>query len=200
MRLDFDHLVLATEELDRGIVEVQLPWLTGGQHAAFGTHNRLLGLGPEDYLELIAIDPDAQRPPYTRWYNLDGFSGATRVTNWVLRTDDLDGAMAALGDGYGRIHDLTRDALRWRMAVPESGILPFDNCAPALIQWDTPFPAPALRDQGHRLRSLTVSHPEVTALQGSLAPYFTDPRVSFEAGPAGLKASLTQGDQQIALP
>lgn len=56
-----DHLVVAARTLDEGEA-----WLTerlgrplcgGGTHRGFGTHNRLLSLGPDCYLELIARDP-----------------------------------------------------------------------------------------------------------------------------------------------
>lgn len=61
-----DHLVVAAAGLDAGAawLEAHLgaPLAPGGRHAAMGTHNRLLRLGPRLYLELIAIDPDAARP------------------------------------------------------------------------------------------------------------------------------------------
>ena len=39
---------------------------------------------------------------------------------------------------------LSRGDLRWQMAVPGDGILPFDNMFPALMQWHSPHPAAQL--------------------------------------------------------
>ena len=36
------------------------PLESGGRHPHMGTHNRLLSLGPDLYLEVIAVDPDAR--------------------------------------------------------------------------------------------------------------------------------------------
>ncbi|MEM6897014.1 MAG: VOC family protein, partial [Pseudomonadota bacterium] len=97
---------------------------------------------------------------------------------------------AALGPGYGAPVALTRGALRWRMAVPQSGKLPFSNSAPALIEWETDPPHAALTDRGCRLRQLCVRHPEAEALAATLAPFLSDPRVVFEAGTPGLQARI----------
>ena len=58
------------------------------------THNRLLGLG-DLYLEVIAADPSAPRPAWPRWFDLDRFTGAPRLTNWICACDDLEAAVAA---------------------------------------------------------------------------------------------------------
>jgi hypothetical protein len=59
-----------------------------------GTWNRLLSLGPEEYFELIAIEPGAPGPAQPRWFDLDNFAGPTRATTWICRCDDLDAALA----------------------------------------------------------------------------------------------------------
>lgn len=199
MHLELDHLVLATTHLARGTSDVDLPWCPGGVHVDYGTHNRLLSLGHADYLELIAVNPEAPPLDKTRWYDMDQFDGPTRMQNWVLRTDDLAGAIERLGPGFGKIHELSRGDLRWRMAVPESGVLPFDNCAPALIQWDTPPPMSALQDKGHRLTELVVSHPQADDL-ANLFNGFEDERVRFQTGEARLQVTLTGPAGSVVLP
>lgn len=72
--------------------------------------------------------------------------------------------------------------------MPKSGILPYDNIFPALIQWQGPHPAPRLTQQGCSLRRLVVSHPEAQAL-AELLP-LDDARVVFEPGPAALRAEI----------
>lgn len=189
---EFDHLAVACETLDEGAAVVEkalgLPLASGGRHPHFGTHNRLLSLGPGEYLEVIAIDPDAPPPPHRRWFALDDFSGTPRLTNWILRCGDLAKAQERLGNDIGKAVPLNRAAYRWEMAVPDSGVLPLDGWHPALIRWQGPHPADALEYSGCRLRRLTFRHPEAEALSEKLA--LTDERVVFETGRAALVATI----------
>jgi hypothetical protein len=147
-----------------------------------GTHNRLLSLGPDLYLEVIAIDRAAPRPPHPRWFGLDRFAGAPRLHAWVVAVDDIAAAPARAG----RPLALARGDLRWQMAVPETGDLPLDGIHPAFIAWEgTDHPAQRLPDVGLRLEALTVSHPDVTTL-----PPLADPRVRRTRGAPGLSARL----------
>ncbi|UWR21517.1 VOC family protein [Sulfitobacter sp. S190] len=163
----------------------------GGEHAVFHTHNDLLGMADGLYLEAIAINPDAPKPDRARWFDLDNFTGPPRLTNWICRCDDLDATLAALPDGFGRPVDLQRGALRWRMAVPDGGILPFDNCAPALIEWQGgAHPVDMLAPSQVTLDTLTVHHPDADALRGLLAPFLSDDRIGFARGDAAVSARL----------
>jgi hypothetical protein len=160
-----DHLVVAATSLAEGA-----QWVTdtlgatpqpGGRHAAMGTHNRLLSLGPSVYLEIIAIDPDAPPPGRSRWFGLDEFTGSPRLAAWVARSDDLDAALAIAPAGTGTPLSLARGPYRWRMAVPESGRLPCDGVAPALIEWeDDAHPCDGLLCSNLQLLRLDVRHPE----------------------------------------
>ncbi len=193
MRLD--HIAVAGTTLEAAAAHVEdalgVTMQPGGVHATFGTHNRLLGLADGLYLEAIAIDPEAEVPQRARWFDLDHFSGGARLTNWICRCEDLESLLAAMPDGAGCIVDLERGDLRWRMAVPADGVLPFDNLFPALIQWQGALhPATMLAPSGCSLRRLVVAHPEAEALRDILAPVLQTPRVEFEAGPAGLRAEI----------
>ena len=169
-----------------------VPMQAGGKHALFGTHNLLMGLAEGLYLEVIAIDPEAEAPGRARWFDLDNFEGAARLGNWICRTDDLGGVLAALPDGAGEAVALSRGDLRWQMAVPKAGRLPFDECQPALIEWQGALhPAMMLVEQPVRLLELVVVHPEVEALRAQVAPMLADARVRFEAGARpGLRAEF----------
>ena len=59
-----DHLAVAASSLDASTLErvLGVPLAGGGKHDRMGTHNRLLRLGSDAYLELIAIDPAARLP------------------------------------------------------------------------------------------------------------------------------------------
>lgn len=190
----FDHFAISAATLTDGAthVERQIGHVMGpgGKHPLMGTHNRLSGLGNGEYLEVIAIDPDAPAPDRPRWFDLDNRSGPPRIGNWIVRTTDLDGFIARFPEA-GRSVSFTRDAFRWRMAVPDDGKLPFDGCFPAVIQWDSP--APAFPDAGLRLTRLTLSHPD-PAMAETVGQIIDDPRIVLKSGPRRIEAVLDTPD------
>lgn len=191
--LRLDHLAVACGALAEGVAVVEaalgVTLAAGGEHAAFGTHNRLLSLGPAEYLEVIAVNPAAPVPGRPRWFDLDRFAGAPRLTNWVAACDDMPAALAASPPGAGVPMDLARGDFRWTMAVPGDGCLPFDGAFPGLIRWHgAAHPAPRLPDHGIRLLALTLMHPQAEALRSALAGLCADPRLTVQAGPVGLSA------------
>lgn len=194
--LELDHIAVLGGTLAEAVTHVEgalgLSMGPGGRHARYGTHNRLIGLSPQVYLEAIAIDPEARAPDDARWFGLDSFDGPARLDKWIARVPDIDAAIAALPMA-GRRVELERDGLRWSMAVPQDGQLPFDGLFPALIQWHvaTP-PGQGLPPSGLVLEQLVVAHPEAPALAAVLAPHLAAPLVSFQtASRPGLSASLT---------
>ena len=202
--LRLDHLAVACGVLAEGVAVVEatlgVPMAAGGEHLAFGTHNRLLSLGPDEYLEVIAVNPAAPPPGRARWFDLDRFAGAPRLTNWVAGCDDMTAALAASPPGAGVPMDLARGDFRWTMAVPGDGVLPFDGAFPALIRWHgAAHPAPRLADHGIRLQALTLMHPQAGALRAALAGVIDDPRLTILAGPVGLSArfSTPTGDRHL---
>lgn len=194
--LAFDHVAVSALDLAEGVEAVEaalgVRLAGGGQHPLMGTHNRLLGLG-DLYLEVIAADPAAPRPAWPRWFDLDGFCGEPRLTNWVARSDQLATDLARCPPGTGVPLALQRGDYRWQMAVPADGKLPFGGCFPALIEWQgTLHPTGALPDAGVRLVRLEIALPDAEALSASLAPLFMDPRVVIVQGPAkSMRASFT---------
>jgi hypothetical protein len=182
-----DHLAVSATNLAEGVDLVEqalgVALAPGGVHPLMSTHNRLLGLG-DIYLEVIAIDPSAPKPPHPRWFDLDNFTGAPRLTNWIAACDDLDDALTQLPQGTGTPLDLARGDLRWRMAVPADGRLPFGNAHPALIQWQgSAHPAQRLPDCGVRLELLEIATPDAAPLSAALSGLFADPRVKIIPGP-----------------
>ncbi|RLK11145.1 VOC family protein [Ruegeria conchae] len=187
-----DHLAVAGETLEEASDHIEqalgVRLQDGGKHEKFGTYNRLLGLRDGLYLEAIAIDPDAPNPQRTRWFDLDRFSGSPRLTNWICQVPDIEASLTAFPDGVGQPIDLNRGALRWRMAVPPNGRLPFDNIFPALIQWQGDLhPAQMLQDSGCQLQRLIVCHPDALDLAKGLGAL---DYVVFDSGPAALRAEI----------
>jgi hypothetical protein len=198
-----DHLVVTADGLSAAsaLVETTLgvAMSPGGVHAAMGTHNRLLSLGPDDYIEALAIKPDAPSPPHARWFGLDHREGPARLAGWALRVPDLDAALTEAPEGIGLPIEVTRGEYRWRISLPESGILPFDGLFPALIEWNGPLPPAALEDHGARLVTLTLSHPRAGALGWALSMLSSDDRLVVRAGAAGLSALIHTPDGEKVL-
>lgn len=190
---ELDHLAVSAASLAEGAAHVEaalgLALGPGGEHATMSTHNRLLGLGPTEYLEVIAVDPAAPPPAHRRWFRLDEFAGPPRLTNWICRVGDLDAALAAAPAGAGRAVALARGDFRWRMGVPEDGRLPFDDGFPALIEWQGGLrPPDRLADPGCRLVRLEIAHPEAAALRAALP--LADDRVAIVPGAPALRATF----------
>ena len=187
-----DHLVVACERLEDGVawIEERLGVATqaGGHHVDMGTHNRLLSLGPNEYLEVIAVDPEAAAAPnQPRWFDLDRFKGAPRLTHWAARVADLNDAPVEAGQPW----DLKRGDLQWRMAIPSDGILPFSGRHPGLLEWQTPHPAPRLEDKKCRLQALRLEGPQSEILSTALKGRLKDQRVTLvEADTVKLSADI----------
>jgi hypothetical protein len=136
-----------------------------------GTHNRLLALGPDVYLEVISADPHA--PPVTRprWFGLDDVlpGSAARLAAWVAATDDI--AQAAVPE-LGDVETMRREHHTWQMTVRADGSLPLDGAAPLLIQRAAGAdPVAAMPQRGLLLRELRIRHPapsDVLALFGKI--------------------------------
>ena len=174
-----DHLVLAATTLADGIDYVAsltgVAPQPGGKHVAMGTHNALLRLGQRVYLEIIAIDPQAAKPPRPRWFGLDGVALQSELTerprliHWVARTADIESACAQCPVALGAVQPMARGDYRWRITIPEDGSLPARGLVPTLIQWDMPVhPADRLPASNVRLRGLAATHPEPAPIRAAL--------------------------------
>lgn len=182
-----DHIAIAATDVPAGAQAVAaalgVALEPGGRHAAMGTWNRLLGLGPGEYLEVIGPDPEAPHPGRPRWFALDSFAGPPAARAWVVRVPDLGAALARAPLGAGVATDFARDTLRWRMAVPDGGVLPWDGLFPALIEWtEGAHPATRLPDRWVRLAAVELVHPDAAGLAAALAPLIHDARVTVGVG------------------
>jgi hypothetical protein len=175
-----DHLVIAAVTLADGIDHLATIMgatpVPGGKHATMGTHNALLRLGLETYLEIIAIDPDAPKPLWPRWFGLDDIAlqaeltERPRLVGWVARANDIEAAAAASPMPLGRIQAMQRGDYRWRITIPDDRARPGKGLVPMLIQWDMPtHPAERLPKSNVTLAQLAGTHPEPAPLRAALA-------------------------------
>jgi hypothetical protein len=179
MSTRLDHLVIAAETLEQGVdyvrstLGVQIP--KGGFHKAMGTCNHLMQLGDGSYLEVIAVDPDAKIPDRPRWFSLDdalmreSLRHQPRLITWVINTEKIENLNRASQFSIGTPTELSRDNLRWKIALTEDGRLLAGGLLPYIIQWHSkPHPSLAMADLSCRLRSLEIYHNRANWLRSML--------------------------------
>lgn len=223
MSTALDHLVIAAATLAEGVAwcEATLGVTPGpgGEHALFGTHNRLLRLACDDapnaYLEIIAVQPGAQPTrlaPLKRWFDLDDASLQHRLNqrgpqlvHWVASVPDLPAALhawRALGIDRGPALTASRPTpaglLSWQIAVRDDGQRLLDGCLPTPIQWGAVHPARSLPPSGLVLRQLRLAHPQADLLQAALQAIGLA-GVPVATGDAALTATLDTPRGPIAL-
>lgn len=171
--LTLDHLTLIAPSLEAGVAHVRdclgidMPY--GRVHPDMGTHNHVLRLGDDVYLEVIAIDPAALPPAHARWFGLDeqdavraAWDSGHRLRGWVARTQQMDAVLAQHGHLLGRKAQLSAGAAPpYFFAVPPGGALPLAGLAPSVIdRCQRPPPIASMPDLGARLVRFTIEHPD----------------------------------------
>lgn len=194
-RLVLDHLAITARTLAEGVAWVRellgIEMPPGGAHPRMGTHNRLLGLGPDVFLEVIAVDPDAPAPDCGRWYGLDSFDGPPRIGTWIVGTPDISRSLVHAHTDSGPAVEAVRGDLEWLISVSADGSMPMQGAYPTLIQWpDGPLPVTRMEGRGCSLTGLKISHPNADQIASGLASQFDDHRVTFQTGPHGLAATF----------
>lgn len=188
-----DHLVVAARTLAEGVAwcEATLGVVPGpgGEHALFGTHNRLMRLeapnAPQAYLEIIAINP-AATPSRThglkRWFDLDDPAlqaqlalNGPQLIHWVVSVPSITHVCTALRTCHldpGTVLEASRPTaqglLQWQISVRDDGQRLMGGALPTLIQWGNTHPAASMAAPSVRLCSLQLSHPTPAQLEVAL--------------------------------
>lgn len=174
--LKLDHLTVIAPNLAEGVshvracLDIDVPF--GQSHEYMGTHNHLLQLGDMTYLEIVALDPDAERPDRARWFNLDNqiavradWDAGRRLRGWVARTDAIDSVIAGRESIFGKKVSLPWVDPSFDFAIPDDGSLPHGGAAPSLIdRRGKPRSMATIPDLGARLRSFSLAHPDAATV------------------------------------
>jgi hypothetical protein len=169
-----DHLIYGVLDLESGIDTIEsllgVRASVGGKHIGFGTHNALISLGPDRYLEIIAPDPDQLEYRSPRLFGLDDLTGP-RLVAWVAKRDDLEQLSALELDGGLKVGEASfgsrltpeGNTLTWQFTDPYMMLA--DGIVPFFINWgESPHPS-RTAPQGAVLVGVRAEHPDPAHVQ-----------------------------------
>lgn len=221
MKTHIDHLVIVAKTLEQGVqwceATLGITPGPGGEHAQYGTHNRLFKIAtpayPLAYFEIIAINPGAKKTGSTtalRWFDMDNSALQAavaiepRLVHFVANTTEIQAARIALktlgierGPAMAASRHSRRGLLQWQITVREDGQRLFEGALPSLIQWGKPDDAEPLRlhprnslpRSGVSLQSIAISHPSAPKIQAAYEAIGLT-GIAIDTGPANLIATL----------
>ena len=119
-----------------------------------------------------------------------------QLIHWVASVPEVAASHAALAAQdieRGAIITASRPTpnglLQWQITVREDGLRLMDGCLPTLVQWGDTHPAASMPVSGVTLQSLSLRHPDATALQTALESLGLVQAI-VTPGPARLSARL----------
>jgi len=169
-----DHIVYAVPDLTKAVIDLEqrmgVRATPGGKHTGRGTHNALLSLSDESYIEVIGPDPDQPRPTLPRPFGIDTLT-EPRLVTWLAKATDLDKQVEqarARGYDIGEIMPMHRDLpdgtrIAWRLAIPAQPL--GDGLVPVLIEWHTTLHPAKTSARGCTLVDLHGEHPQPETVQ-----------------------------------
>jgi len=209
MKALLDHIVIGANQLGcaASMLEAKLgvDFAGGGTHQVMATHNRVMRLGDDSYLEVIAADPaaTASRP---RWFSLDDPATRTKLNAapcplcWVVSVPDVQDALAQCGYDAGEVIDMSRGDLRWKLSVPADGGLAEGGVLPVLIEWPNGRnPADRMPLSPLQLDRIALTHPDPDWIIGCLDRLGLSGLAGVTKGRPALAFHLTRGDSVIVL-
>jgi hypothetical protein len=162
-----DHIVFGARSLEEGtnFIEKKLDIKLSevGYHDFMGTHNRVVKVDKDIYLEVIAIDPSLKSPNQNRWFNLDNpilqkkLEYSPQMIGYVIETKDKE----ILKHFYTPIK-ASRGNYKWNFAMPnlesnffnkeliESGIIP------SVINWKSNKPVHQMKNNHLSLNKIEI--------------------------------------------
>ena len=162
--LHLDHILYNVPNLQKGIEDfeqlVGVRPIYGGQHPNLGTHNALVSLGENIYLELIAPDPEQGIPVDKIKFGL-GKIKTPKIIKWAVRSTNItelgkEFQISNTENGTRTKDDGTK--LHWKMAFitefnDNSELIPF------VIQWDSKIHPASTSPKGCELLEFSAEHP-----------------------------------------
>ena len=162
-----DHIVLGCNTLQEGTdyVEKKLGLTLSeiGYHLHMGTHNRVIKISENIYLEVIAIDPNANKPKHFRWFNLDNKKQQARlkkspqIIGYVIENQNPD-----MLKFYNPFFEASRGNYCWEFAMPKSDDTLINDeliesgLVPSLIKWKSKKPVYKMLNNHFELEKIKI--------------------------------------------
>ena len=162
-----DHIVLGCNTLQEGTDYVEkklgLSLSKIGYHHHMGTHNRVIKIGKNIYLEVIAIDPKANKPQHFRWFNLDNKKQQARlkkspqIIGYVIENQNPD-----MLKFYNPFFEASRGNYCWEFAMPKSDDTLINDeliesgLVPSLIKWKSKKPVYKMLNNHFELEKIKI--------------------------------------------
>ena len=165
-----DHIVFGSYTLEEGTVFVenmlQAKLSDIGYHKDMGTHNRVIRISENVYLEVVAIDPKRKNLKNRKWFNLDNsnlqskLKKSPQIIGYVIENNDRN-----INKYYDPFFEASRDRYKWKFAMPtfnnildseiiETGIIP------SLISWKSEKPIYQMKKNQFELISFEIEFSE----------------------------------------
>ncbi len=206
-----DHLVLAVDDLQRGIDWVEkktgVGAVVGGKHPNRGTQNALFSLGGKQYLEILS--PDPQQIGHSTHAELAKLT-TPRLVLWASATGEIESLaqqaknakLLVMGPLDGSRARPDGKLLKWRsLSVSREADknLIYFNVVPFFIQWDKDSLHPSQDSpSGCRLLALEFEHPEADQIRAMMNTLGLKAKVSKASAPA-IKATLQTPKGKVEL-
>lgn len=167
-KTSIDHLVYVVKDLHEGIEILEqklgVAPVYGGRHETFGTHNALVGLGQNCYLEILAPDPANTSVEKPRWMGVD-LTSEPVLARWAIVSGNIKkhaSLLEKVNPEMGQIKPGMRkradgSILKWQLSVPLP--TPVIEIIPFIIDWQgSVHPAENL-DNVCSVHSFELEHP-----------------------------------------
>ena len=157
-----DHIVFGASSLEEGtnFIENKLAIKLSdiGYHDFMGTHNRVIKVDKDIYLEVISINPLSKAPNQERWFNLDcpklqqKLANSPQIIGYVIETDNKEILK------YFKVPiKASRGNYKWKFAMPNfKSELIQNGIIPSLISWKSKKPILQMKDNQFNLNKIEV--------------------------------------------
>ena len=210
MNSRIDHIVIAATNLISGTKNLETKLSTkfspGGEHKTMGTHNKLLKLQSNIYLEIISNNPNVSKPSRQRWFSLDESSikekikKSPRLLCWVLEVDNIEDTVKKCGYNPGKILQLSRDELTWKVTVPSNGKLVEHGVLPVLIEWPSnQHPSKKLNNSKVSINNISLFHPEPYKIKSIISNLIESDLIYVSEGLPKMKLIFTTQNEKVVI-
>ncbi len=210
MNSRIDHIVIGTANLISGtkILETKLgfKFSNGGEHKIMGTHNKLLKLQSNIYLEIIANNPNVNKPSRQRWFSLDEsrikekIKKSPRLLCWALEVENIEDTVKNCGYDPGEILQLSRDELTWKVTVPPNGKLVENGVLPVLIEWPSnQHPSKKLNNSKVSINKISLFHPKPYKIKNIISNLIESDLIHISEGLSKMELILTTQNEKVVI-